>query len=90
MTTATRVAQASFTRESLPDRVPNEQRYHDDGGQAGGEREQRQRQPEVCLSPAHPFALSTMKIVNGFCPGGTISNDRPQCPTITSAGAAWP
>ena len=35
----------------------------------------------------HPVVRSTNTIVKGCCPGGVISNDSPQCPTMTSAGA---
>src|SRR5204862_6852585 len=72
------------------DRVADEQRDDHDRSDACAERRERQEEPEKYVSPAHPFALSTSSTVNGFCPGGAIWNDRPQWPTITSAGAACP
>ena len=36
----------------------------------------------------HPDARSTSRTVNGAAPFGAISNESPQCPTITSAGEA--
>ena len=35
----------------------------------------------------HPSALSKRRTVNGLVPGGRMSNDSPQWPTMTSAGA---
>ncbi len=59
------------------------------GGGAERERDQRgeELEPDVEQQPVHPFALSTSRTSNGCFPGGWISNESPQWPTMTSAGA---
>src|SRR6184192_4017247 len=89
-TTASRSARPSFTRESLPDRVPDEQDDDHDRRRSAAEGGDGREQPDQRATAAHPPALSTRSTVNGRWPGGATWNERPQCPTITSAGAAWP
>jgi hypothetical protein len=50
---------------------------------ARGERDERSQQHEG--NAFHPAVRSTKTTVNAGFPGGVISNDSPQCPTITSA-----
>src|SRR5262249_3894493 len=79
----------SWSRPLL-NRVAEEERDDHDRCGAGSECGEREEEPDKRLALAHPFALSTRRTVNGFCPGGSTWNDRPQWPTMTRAGAAWP
>jgi hypothetical protein len=74
-------------RSRLPKGVHGEQSDDDTCGRTGGEREQGHNEDDADLAVAHPLALSTSRTVNCRLPGGVISNDSPQCPTMTSAGA---
>src|SRR5215510_2684885 len=85
----TRHVTNSWSRPLL-NRVAEEERDDHDRCGAGSECGEREEEPDKRLALAHPFALSTRSTVNGFCPGGSTWNDRPQWPTMTSAGAAWP
>jgi hypothetical protein len=71
---------------ALADNRPHEQDGDDDRRDPEPEREQRREQADL---NAHPFALSTSNTLNGWPPCGVTWNVSPQCPTITSAGAAW-
>jgi hypothetical protein len=57
------------------------------GDEARGECEEGHEQAPA---DAHPSARSTTVTLNGWAPGGSMSNVSPQCPTITSAGASRP
>ena len=60
----------------------------DDSACTAAERgEGEEKSQERCVRfGGHPFALSTRRTVNGLAPGGRMSNDSPQWPTMTSAG----
>src|SRR5579885_2997818 len=83
-----RVGERAVRRRRLAAEHGPEHADHDDSGDgAAGERSQGCEQHELGVLPSHPFARSTTSAVNGRPPLGVTSNDRPQCPTITSAGA---
>jgi len=74
-------------RSRLAKRVHGKQSDDDTGSRTGCERDQSRDQNDADVALCHPLALSTSRTVNCGLPGGVISNDSAQCPTITSAGA---
>src|SRR5690349_2001766 len=72
----------------LANHVHREQHDDDAGRRAGEKCDERRGQHERDVAVVHPLARSTSRTLNGAPPFGVTSNERPQCPTMTSAGTA--
>ena len=70
---------------SLRKDAPQELDRNDERRRAGSEGDEC---GEEAKANVHPVAWSTKRTLNGVPPAGVTVNDRPQWPTMTSAGAA--